>query len=83
MIGHALGAAGALEAIACIKSIESNTIHPTVNYETKDQDCDLDYVPNEAREMEISAALNNSFGFGGHNATIAATKFTGYAARVA
>ena len=56
---------------------------PTINLENPDPECDLDYVPHEAREMEITAALSNSFGFGGHNATIAATKFTGYAARVA
>jgi 3-oxoacyl-[acyl-carrier-protein] synthase II len=70
MIGHLLGAAGAVEAIACIKSLESGVIHPTINYETPDPDCDLDYVPNQARETHPRTALSNSFGFGGHNGTI-------------
>jgi len=68
MIGHALGGAGALEAIASIKTIESGMIHPTINLETPDPDCDLDYVPNEAREANVDAVLSNSFGFGGQNA---------------
>jgi 3-oxoacyl-[acyl-carrier-protein] synthase II len=70
MVGHLLGAAGAVEAIACIKSLESGMIHPTINYETPDPDCDLDYVPNRARETHPRTALSNSFGFGGHNGTI-------------
>jgi 3-oxoacyl-[acyl-carrier-protein] synthase II len=70
MIGHLLGAAGAVEAIACIKSLESGVIHPTINYETPDPDCDLDYVPNQARETHPRTALSNSFGFGGHNGTV-------------
>jgi 3-oxoacyl-[acyl-carrier-protein] synthase II len=70
MVGHSLGAAGALEAIACIKSLETGMIHPTINYETPDPDCDLDYVPNQAREAAIRTALSNSFGFGGHNGTL-------------
>jgi 3-oxoacyl-[acyl-carrier-protein] synthase II len=70
MIGHLLGAAGAAEAIACIKSLETGVVHPTVNYETPDPDCDLDYVPNEARETKPRTALSNSFGFGGHNGTL-------------
>ena len=81
--GHMLGAAGAVEMILTAKALQTGIAPPTINLENPDPECDLDYVPNEAREMEISAALNNSFGFGGHNATIAATKFTGYAARVA
>jgi 3-oxoacyl-(acyl-carrier-protein) synthase len=70
MVGHLLGAAGAVEAIACIKSLESGIIHPTINYESPDPDCDLDYVPNRARETHPRTALSNSFGFGGHNGTI-------------
>ncbi len=70
MIGHLLGAAGAVEAVACIKSLETGIIHPTINYETPDPDCDLDYVPNLARETHPRTALSNSFGFGGHNGTI-------------
>ena len=70
MIGHLMGAAGAVEAIACVKSIETGVIHPTINYETPDPDCDLDYVPNQARETHPHKVLSNSFGFGGHNATI-------------
>jgi 3-oxoacyl-[acyl-carrier-protein] synthase II len=70
MIGHLLGAAGAVEAIACIKSLETGVIHPTINYETPDPDCDLDYVPNQARETHPRTALSNSFGFGGHNGTV-------------
>jgi 3-oxoacyl-(acyl-carrier-protein) synthase len=65
-----LGAAGAVEAIACIKSLETGMIHPTINYETPDPECDLDYVPNRARETHPRTALSNSFGFGGHNGTI-------------
>ncbi len=70
MIGHALGAAGALEAIASIMSIHTGTIPPTMNYENPDPNCDLDYVPNTSREGKIKIVLSNSFGFGGHNATI-------------
>jgi len=70
MIGHLLGAAGAVEAIACIKSLESGVLHPTTNYETPDPNCDLDYVPNQARETHPRTVLSNSFGFGGHNATL-------------
>jgi 3-oxoacyl-[acyl-carrier-protein] synthase II len=68
--------------ILVAKALQSNIAPPTINLHNPDPECDLDYVPHEAREMEINAALSNSFGFGGHNATIAATKFTGYAARV-
>ncbi|NIV33577.1 MAG: beta-ketoacyl-ACP synthase II [Anaerolineae bacterium] len=70
MIGHLLGAAGAVEAIACIKSLETGVIHPTINYETPDPECDLDYVPNQARETHPRSVLSNSFGFGGHNGTL-------------
>lgn len=67
MIGHLMGAAGAVEAIACIKSLETGWVHPTINYEHPDPDCDLDYVPNKARRLDPHVALSNSFGFGGHN----------------
>jgi 3-oxoacyl-[acyl-carrier-protein] synthase II len=70
MIGHLLGAAGAVEAIACVKALQTGVIHPTINYETPDPDCNLDYVPNQARETHPRLALSNSFGFGGHNAAV-------------
>jgi 3-oxoacyl-[acyl-carrier-protein] synthase II len=68
--GHCLGAAGAVEAIFTILAVERDTLPPTINYETEDPKCDLDYVPNEAREAEVRVAVSNSFGFGGHNACI-------------
>jgi beta-ketoacyl-acyl-carrier-protein synthase II len=70
MIGHSFGAAGAIEALACIKAIETGTIHPTINYETPDPACDLDYVPNESRSHEVNLALSNSFGLGGQNSCL-------------
>jgi 3-oxoacyl-[acyl-carrier-protein] synthase II len=70
MTGHLLGAAGAVEAIACLKAIEEGCVPPTINYETPDPDCDLDYVPNQARPLKLNVALSNSMGFGGHNASI-------------
>jgi 3-oxoacyl-[acyl-carrier-protein] synthase II len=73
--GHLLGAAGAVEAIASCLAIKNGVIPPTINYETPDPECDLDYVPNTAREREVKVALSNSLGFGGHNATIAFKKF--------
>src|SRR5580698_6154355 len=75
--GHMLGAAGAVEMAICAKAIQTNIVPPTINYENPDPECDLDYVPNAARELQVNAILNNSFGFGGHNATIAAKKFAG------
>ena len=72
-----LGAAGAVEMIVCAKSIQTDTIPPTINYEFPDPECDLDYVPNTARQTQIKAVVNNSFGFGGHNATLIARKFVG------
>ncbi len=70
MIGHLLGAAGAVELIATIMATVEDCVPPTINYQHEDPACDLDYVPNEAREMEVEAALSNSFGFGGQNATL-------------
>jgi len=70
MIGHTIGAAGAIEVIVCALAIKDSMIPPTINYETKDPDCDLDYVPNKARKKEINFALSNSFGFGNSNAVI-------------
>lgn len=75
MIGHALGGAGALEAIASIRSIETGVIHPTINYEFPDPECDLDYVPNEAREADVTTVLSNNFGFGGQNACMVFRRF--------
>lgn len=77
MIGHTLGAAGALEAIACVKTIETGTIHPTVNYVTPDPECDLDYVPNTARRADVRVALSNSFGLGGQNASLILARLDG------
>lgn len=70
MIGHCMGASGTLEAIACLKSLQEGILHPTVNYETPDPECDLDYVPNQARKLPIRTALSNSFGLGGQNACL-------------
>jgi 3-oxoacyl-[acyl-carrier-protein] synthase II len=75
--GHMLGAAGAVEMVVCSKAIETGMVPPTINYQVPDPDCDLDYVPNTARQMKVEAVLNNSFGFGGHNASILARKFVG------
>ena len=70
MTGHTLGAAGGLEAVVCCLTIQKNVIHPTINYEHLDPECDLDYVPNEARPAKVDVCLSNSLGFGGHNATL-------------
>jgi beta-ketoacyl-acyl-carrier-protein synthase II len=70
MVGHMFGAAGAVEALACIKAIETGIIPPTINYQTPDPDCDLDYAPNVAKERKVRAAMSNSFGLGGHNSSI-------------
>jgi 3-oxoacyl-[acyl-carrier-protein] synthase II len=74
MTGHLLGAAGALEAAFCVMALKSGCVPPTINYETVDPDCDLDYVPNKARELSVSAVMNNSLGFGGHNVSLILTK---------
>lgn len=75
--GHMLGSAGAVEMAICAKVLQTGVVPPTINYENPDPECDLDYVPNQARELKVNAILNNSFGFGGHNASLAATKFSG------
>lgn len=74
-IGHTLGAGGVLEAIACINAIEAGIIPPTIHYDEPAPECDLDYVPNTARKHNVDAALSNSFGFGGHNATLIFSKY--------
>jgi len=73
MTGHLLGGAGALESLVCILAIRDGAVPPTINYETPDPECDLDYVPNEARELSVRAAMTNSFGFGGHNVSLVFT----------
>ncbi len=76
MIGHLLGAAGVVGAIATVMSIVTDEVHPTINYDTPDPECDLNYVPNKAVKKQVNAALCNAFGFGGHNATLAFRKFS-------
>jgi len=75
MTGHLLGAAGGIEAIATVLALHRGTLPPTMNYETPDPDCDLDYIPNQARKQEVEVALSNAFGFGGTNATLAFRKY--------
>jgi 3-oxoacyl-[acyl-carrier-protein] synthase II len=75
MIGHAMGAAGAIEALVAVLSIRDGRIHPTINYRTPDPDCDLDYVPNEARYVPVQVVMSNSFAFGGHNAVLVLSRF--------
>jgi 3-oxoacyl-[acyl-carrier-protein] synthase II len=77
MIGHLLGASGAVEIIGALYTIKEGVVPPTINYEVPDPDCDLDYVPNTAREMEVNVAISNSFGFGGHNVCLCLKKFQG------
>jgi 3-oxoacyl-[acyl-carrier-protein] synthase II len=75
MTGHMLGATGAIEVIACMHAMRNAIIPPTINYETPDPDCDLNYVPNKSIESNVNIALSNSFGFGGHNSVLALKKF--------
>ena len=75
MTGHMLGAAGGVEAVATVLSVQNNIVHPTINYETPDEGLDLNYVPNVAQKCEVNAAISNSFGFGGHNACVVFKKF--------
>jgi len=76
MTGHLLGAAGALEALICVKALQDGILPPTINYETLDPECDLDYVPNQARPAKVDNIMSNSFGFGGHNASIIVSRFS-------
>ena len=75
MTGHLLGAAGAIEAVITVKTIMDQLLPPTINYETPDPDCTLDYVPNIAQNSIVNIALSNTFGFGGHNAVICLKKY--------
>jgi 3-oxoacyl-[acyl-carrier-protein] synthase II len=77
MTGHLLGAAGALEALICVKVLQDSILPPTINYETPDPECDLDYVPNQARRVKVHHIMSNSFGFGGHNASIIISRYNG------
>jgi 3-oxoacyl-[acyl-carrier-protein] synthase II len=77
MTGHLLGAAGGVETIATVKTLTEGIIHPTINYETPDPECDLDYVPNQMRTQPVRTAISNSFGFGGHNVCLAFKRFPG------
>jgi 3-oxoacyl-[acyl-carrier-protein] synthase II len=72
-----MGAGGGIEAIAVIRAIETGIVPPTINQEHPDPDCDLDYVPNEARQVDVEVGMSNSFGFGGHNATIVLRRYHG------
>ncbi len=75
MTGHMMGATGALEAIFCVKVVREGVLPPTIHYETPDPECDLDYIPNEARSKKVDLAISNAFGFGGHNAVLAIRKY--------
>jgi 3-oxoacyl-[acyl-carrier-protein] synthase II len=77
MTGHLLGAAGVLEAVFCVLAIRDQVAPPTTNYETPDPECDLDYVPNQARALKIDVAVSNSFGFGGTNGTLVFRRYSG------
>ena len=77
MIGHSFGAAGAVESIAAVQTIQTGMIHPTINYEHPDPECDLDYVPNKARRADVDVVLKNSFGFGGQNACLVFKRYEG------
>jgi 3-oxoacyl-[acyl-carrier-protein] synthase II len=73
--GHCFGAAGAVEAVFTVLAVEQGVLPPTINYEQQDPECDLDYIPNESRPVDITVGVSNSFGFGGHNACIVVRKF--------
>lgn len=75
MTGHMMGATGALETLFCVRAVQENMVPPTIHYETPDPDCDLDYIPNHARSMQVNAAISNAFGFGGHNAVLVVRKY--------
>jgi 3-oxoacyl-[acyl-carrier-protein] synthase II len=75
MTGHLLGAAGAIEAIICVKALQEDYVPPTIGYKVKDENCDLDYVPNIGRKAEVNYTLSNSLGFGGHNASLLLKKW--------
>jgi 3-oxoacyl-[acyl-carrier-protein] synthase II len=77
MLGHLVGAAGAVEAVVCVKSLETGWVHATINYENPDPACDLDYVPNKPRLLRPRTVLSNSFGFGGHNACLVLGRWDG------
>jgi 3-oxoacyl-[acyl-carrier-protein] synthase II len=77
MTGHLMGAGGGIEAIACVRAINTGIVPPTINLDNPDPDCDLDYVPHEARPVEVEVAMSNSFGFGGHNATLVFRRYDG------
>lgn len=74
-IGHLLGAAGGVEAIICAKAVQDQIVPPTINYQVKDEECDLDIVPNEVRNSKLNVVMSNSLGFGGHNASIIIKKY--------
>ena len=77
MLGHTMGAASAIEAIACALAIKNGVVPPTINYETKDPECDVDFVPNVKREMQVDIAMNNAYAFGGNNSSLILKKYTG------
>ena len=77
MTGHTLGAAGGIEAIASVLALRDGVLPPTINYSTPDPECDLDYVPNQARRHQVEYALSNNLGFGGHNASLVFRRFSG------
>ena len=77
MTGHMMGATGALEAIFLVRAIREGILPPTIHYETPDPACDLDYIPNKAREKHVRVAVSNAFGFGGHNAVLVVKKYEG------
>ena len=77
MTGHMMGATGALEAVFCVQAIRDNVVPPTINYQTPDPECDLDYIPNQAREIPVRIAVSNAFGFGGHNAVLVIKEYLG------